>query len=201
MRATVAATSLDALLDGLQDVAGVRAQARFTFAAASPCRAVIGRDGVVDVVSDAARHLPQHAQPLLLHHGLLRSRAGPRRPPAGPVQLRLMGGQRHVLAQLPQELAFAAAEAAGPRGARRSVRRRPGSRSAAARPPARAGRRPRAAAETRRCLELAMSGSYTSCSLHAARQTVLIDRDPCVLASSASSLGHGSDLPRPPRSR
>ncbi len=30
------------------------------------------RNGVVDVVRDSAGHLPQRAQPLLLHHGLLR---------------------------------------------------------------------------------------------------------------------------------
>ena len=63
------------------------------------------RDRIVDVVRDAAGHLPERAQPLLLEHGLLRAvqvfvgllQRG--------VQLRLVGRQRHVIAELAQELA------------------------------------------------------------------------------------------------
>ena len=68
------------------------------------------RDRVVDVVSDAARHLSEHAQSLLLHHGLLRPAQLLVRFLERPVKLRLMRGQRDMLAQLAQELAFAAAE-------------------------------------------------------------------------------------------
>ena len=64
-------------------------------------------------MGDAAGHLAERAQPLLLHDcalahlqvvvGLLER----------VVQLRLVGGERNVIAQLPQELAFCAAERVG----------------------------------------------------------------------------------------
>ena len=67
------------------------------------------REGVVDVVGDAAGHLAQRAQALLLHHrvlglaqfviGLLQR----------AVELGLIRGERDVLAQLAQEFAVAAA--------------------------------------------------------------------------------------------
>ena len=65
---------------------------------------------IVDVVSDAARHLPEHAQSLLLHDGLLC-------PPQIVISLfergidvRLARRHRYVLTQLPEKLAVAAAE-------------------------------------------------------------------------------------------
>ena len=95
------------------------------------------RNGVVDVVRDAAGHLAQGAQALLLHDGLLGLAQIVVGLLQGAVELRLMGGQRDVLAQLAQKLAFAAAEAVRLAGGRRSGRRRPGSPLAAA-PPQRA---------------------------------------------------------------
>jgi hypothetical protein len=71
----------------------------------------MGRDGVIDVMRDAAGHLAECTQALLLHHRLL----------ALPelvvcllqrcVELRLVCGERYVIAQLPQELALVAGEA------------------------------------------------------------------------------------------
>src|SRR5437899_7430292 len=60
---------------------------------------------------NAAGHLPECAQPLLLHHGLLGLSQILIGLLKGAVELRLMGGERDMLAELPQELAFAAAEA------------------------------------------------------------------------------------------
>ena len=62
-------------------------------------------------MGDAAGHLPERAQPLLLQDGLLRLAQIVVGVLQGDIELRLMGGQRDVLAQLPQKLAFAAAEA------------------------------------------------------------------------------------------
>ena len=77
------------------------------------------RDRVVDVVRDAARHLAERAQPLLLHHRLLRLAQVVVGPLQRVVELRLVGGQRDVLAELPQEFAVVAAEGLGARAARR----------------------------------------------------------------------------------
>src|SRR5581483_10592685 len=65
---------------------------------------------IVDVMRDATRHLPERAQPLVLHHGvlslaqvlvgLLQSR----------VELHLVRGERDMLGEMPQELAVGAAE-------------------------------------------------------------------------------------------
>src|SRR5258708_27712732 len=59
---------------------------------------------------DTTRHLPERAQTLLLHHGLASLAQILIRGLQCAVELRLMGGQGDVLAQLSQELAFAAAE-------------------------------------------------------------------------------------------
>ena len=79
------------------------------------------RNRVVDVVRDAARHLAERAQPLLLHHGVL----GLLQIVVGllqrAVELRLVRGQRDVLAELPQEFAFPAAERCGSRRAATST--------------------------------------------------------------------------------
>ena len=64
------------------------------------------RQGVVDVVADAARHLAQGAQPFLLHHrmlGLLQVVIGLLQ---RFVELRLMRGEPDMLAELAQELAL-----------------------------------------------------------------------------------------------
>ena len=67
---------------------------------------------------DAARHLAERAQALLLHDLLLRLAQVVVGLLQGAVQLRLVRGQRGVLAGLAQELAFAAAEGVGARAAR-----------------------------------------------------------------------------------
>ena len=69
------------------------------------------RDGVVDVVRDAARHLAERAQALLLHHRLLALPQLVVRLLQRRVELRLMSGERHVVAQLAQELTLVAGEA------------------------------------------------------------------------------------------
>ncbi len=66
------------------------------------------RNGVVDVVRDAARHLSQRAQSLLLYHRLLAVTQILVGPLQRVVELRLVGRESDVLAQLPQELAIAA---------------------------------------------------------------------------------------------
>src|SRR5689334_14812457 len=62
-------------------------------------------------MGDAARHLAERAQPLLLHHRLLRLAQIVVSPLQGFVELRLVGGECDMLAQLPKKLALAAAEA------------------------------------------------------------------------------------------
>ncbi len=69
-----------------------------------------GRDRVVDVVGDAARHLAEGPQPVALEGrlaGLAEVVVGLLE---GAVQLRLEGGQGDVVGQLGEELAFALAE-------------------------------------------------------------------------------------------
>ena len=77
-----------------------------------------GADGVVDVVGNAARHLPQGAQALVLQRRQLALPQVVIGPLQGTVDLCLVRGQGHVLAQLPEELAVRAAERLGfpPRG-------------------------------------------------------------------------------------
>src|SRR5579859_1926742 len=72
------------------------------------------RDGVVDVMSDAAGHLPENPEPLLLHYRLLRVAQLFVRGLQRGMELRLVGGEGYVLAQLAEELTFAAGEAIGP---------------------------------------------------------------------------------------
>jgi hypothetical protein len=69
-----------------------------------------GRDRVVDVVRDTARHLAERAQAFLLHHCLLALPQVVVRLLQSRVELRLMCGERDVIAQLSQELAFVAGE-------------------------------------------------------------------------------------------
>ena len=57
-----------------------------------------GRKRVVDIVGNAARHLPQGAQPLLLQHGLLGLAQVVVRLLQGGIELRLMRGQRDLFA-------------------------------------------------------------------------------------------------------
>ena len=59
---------------------------------------------------DAAGHLPQRAQPLLLHHGLLCLAKVLIRLLQGRIHLCLVCSQCDVLAELPQELAVPAGE-------------------------------------------------------------------------------------------
>ena len=103
---------VDGALDGLELLAPALAQSRFAFQQRFGVQRH-GRDGVVDVVRDAAGHLPQRAQPLLLHHlllGLAQVVVGLLQ---GAVELRLVRGQRGVFAGLAQEFALAAAEGVG----------------------------------------------------------------------------------------
>ena len=69
-----------------------------------------GRNGVVDVVRDAAGHLAERAQAFLLHDLLLRGAQVVVGLLQGGVQLRLVRGQRGVFHGLAQEFALAAAE-------------------------------------------------------------------------------------------
>ena len=71
-----------------------------------------GRDRVVDVVRDAARHLAERAQALLLQDGVLSELQIFVGLLQRSVQLRLVRRQRHVIAELAQEFALAAAECA-----------------------------------------------------------------------------------------
>ena len=139
-------------------------------------------DRVVDVVGDAAGHLAQHPQPLLLHDRVL----GLAEIVIGffqrSVKPGLMRGHRDVLAQLPEKLALAAAEAMGlapgrhdnaehlslDQDRRRHERTQPGRRQ-----PLR--ERKRHLADVRLVNQLAA---------HAAAQTVLVNRNVCLL-------GHG----------
>ena len=104
---------LDRALDRLQIAAGPVAQVRFRFQQRLGVQRH-GRKGVVDVVRDAARHLPQRPQPLLLHHHLLCLAQVVVGLLQRTVELRLMGGERHVLAQLPQELTLGAGKTVRP---------------------------------------------------------------------------------------
>ena len=61
---------VDGALDGLEYSRAAVAQARLALEQRFGVQRH-RRDGVVDVVRDAARHLPERAQPLLLHDGLL----------------------------------------------------------------------------------------------------------------------------------
>ena len=69
-------------------------------------------------MGDAARHLAEGTQPLLLEDGLLGLAELVVGLLEGSVELRLVGGERDVLAELLEKLAFAAAEGVrrGPRG-------------------------------------------------------------------------------------
>ena len=100
---------LDGALHGLQIFARARAEIRLVFQQRFGVERD-GRNGVVDVVCDAAGHLAERAQAFLLHDGLLRLAQIVVGLLQGRVELRLMRGQRDVLAQLPQKFAFAAAE-------------------------------------------------------------------------------------------
>ena len=62
---------------------------------------------------DAAGHLAECAQSLLFQHGLLRALEVFVRLLQRVVQLRLVGGQGHLVAELPQEFALATAERIG----------------------------------------------------------------------------------------
>ena len=68
------------------------------------------RQRVVDVMRDAAGDLPERAQALLLHHGLLGLAQVLVGALQGAVEPRLVRGQRHVAGKLAQELAVVAAE-------------------------------------------------------------------------------------------
>ena len=69
------------------------------------------RDRVVDVVRDAARHLPERAQAFLLHGRGLRVAQVFIRGLQRAVELGVLRGERHVFAQLREELALGRAEA------------------------------------------------------------------------------------------
>ena len=61
----------DGVLDGVQIIAGARAEVRLVFQQGFGVKRD-GRNGVVDVVGDAAGHLAEGAEAFLLHDGLLR---------------------------------------------------------------------------------------------------------------------------------
>ena len=106
------------------------------------------RDGVVDVVGDAAGHLAQCAQALLLHDrllGLAQVLVGSLQ---GCVELRVVRCQGDVLGQLAQKLTVVAGEALGLAAARQQDAEHFTFRPAWARRSWRAGRRWRAAGGT-----------------------------------------------------
>ena len=69
-----------------------------------------GRDRVVDIVRDTARHLAKSQETLLLQHGFLCLAQVVVRPLQGAIEFGLMGCQGDVLAQLVEKFALAAAE-------------------------------------------------------------------------------------------
>ena len=71
------------------------------------------REGVVDVMGDAAGQLPDGAQPFVLHDGALRPANFVVRALQLRVQPRLMRRQSDMLTERPQKLAFADAESVG----------------------------------------------------------------------------------------
>ena len=105
-----------------------------------------GRDRVVDVVRDTARHLAERTQALLLHHRLLALPQLVVRLLQRRVELRLMSGERDVIAQLPQELALVAGERFRFLARRDQHAEHGALRERAARSPARAAPHRRAAA-------------------------------------------------------
>ncbi len=72
-----------------------------------------GRDGIVDVVRNAAGHLPQGAQAFLLHHGVLGLTEVVIGLLQGAVELSLLDRQCDVLTELVEELAVGAGEGIG----------------------------------------------------------------------------------------
>jgi hypothetical protein len=84
-------------------------------------------------VRDAARHLAEGAQALLLHDLLLRGAQVVIGALKRGIQLRLVRRERGVLHRLPDEFAFAAAEGLRQCAAPPRARRIPGSRRAVAR--------------------------------------------------------------------
>ena len=133
-------------------------------------------------MGDTAGHLAQRAQPLLLHHGLLRLAQVVISLLQSGANLRLVGRQRNVLAQLPEKLAVSAAEAIrfAARGDENSEHlafhqqgRGYQGAQAAAREPLRKGE-----------LQLADVRLIHQLAAHAAGEAVLVDGDPGLL-------GHG----------
>ena len=100
---------LDGTLNGGQVAARALAEIRFALEQRFGVQRN-RRNRVVDVVGDTAGHLPERPQSLLLHDGVLALPQVVVRLLQGAVQPRLMAGQGDVLAELPQELALAAAE-------------------------------------------------------------------------------------------
>jgi hypothetical protein len=101
---------IDGALDHLKTIPAVRAHVRLRLQQRFSIERY-RRQRVVDIVRNAARHLAERAQPLLLHHGLLALAQVVVSLLQFSVQLRLLGRQCNMLAQLPQKLAIPAAKA------------------------------------------------------------------------------------------
>ena len=143
------------------------------------------RDGIVDVVRNAARHLAERAQALLLHHRLLRLAQVVVGALQRAVQLGLMGRERDVLAQLPQELTLGAAEGLGGAARRNQHPEDPlfdEQRSDHERPEARL-----AEALRKREADLTRVRLVDELSPEATRQSVLIERHLVVLGEAQSA--------------
>src|SRR5204863_9269684 len=143
------------------------------------------RDGIVDVVRNAARHLAERAQALLLRHRLLRLAQVVVGALQRAVQLGLMGRERDVLAQLPQELTLGAAEGVGGAPRRNQHPEDPlfdEQRSDYERPEARL-----AEALRKREADLTRVRLVDELSPEATRQCVLIDRQLVVVGEAQSA--------------
>src|SRR4029079_15775241 len=133
------------------------------------------RDRVVDVVGDAAGHLPQRAQAFLLHHGLLRLAKVVVGLLERGVNLRLMGGEGDVFTELAQKFAVATRKTVG-----LPARRDQNSKDFAFRKQRRGDHRAQAAAGEalrKRKIELANVGLVDQTAAHTLGKPVLIDRD------------------------
>jgi hypothetical protein len=98
---------VDCALDGREITAGALTEVRFPLQQGFDVQRY-RRKRIVDVVRDAARHLSEGPQPLLLQDSLLALTQVVVGLLQAAVERRLMGGQAHVAAQLPQKLAVAA---------------------------------------------------------------------------------------------
>ena len=117
---------LDGMLDGGEIITRARAEVGLGFEQGFRIERD-RRDGVVDIVGDAAGHLAEGGEAFLLHHRLLGLAQVVVCLLQRLVKLRLMRGEGDVFAELPEKFAFAAAESIGLPPGGNAARQRPGS--------------------------------------------------------------------------